>query len=102
MLAVSGGRLVTLSTPFGARGWWWKEWTEGGESWECYEIPATECPRIPATFLAEERRSLGPLFYASEYECRFVDTIDQVFRSADIDAALSDEIAPLFGGIAVA
>src|SRR5436190_1727587 len=26
MLAVSGGRLVALSTPFGRRGWFWQEW----------------------------------------------------------------------------
>ncbi len=26
MLAVSGGRLIALSTPFGTRGWWYREW----------------------------------------------------------------------------
>jgi hypothetical protein len=29
MLAVSQGRLVALSTPFGQRGWFWQEWTLG-------------------------------------------------------------------------
>lgn len=26
MIAVSGGRIIALSTPFGTRGWWYREW----------------------------------------------------------------------------
>ncbi len=26
MIAVSGGRIIALSTPFGTRGWWYQEW----------------------------------------------------------------------------
>lgn len=96
MLAVSNGRLITMSTPWGARGWWWKEWVDGGTTWERYEIPATACPRISAEFLAEERR-YGELFYASEYECRFVDTEDMAFRSEDVEAALDSSVRPLWG-----
>jgi hypothetical protein len=33
MPAVSGGRIVLLSTPFGNRGFFRKEWSEGGEDW---------------------------------------------------------------------
>ena len=58
MLAVSGGRLVAMSTPFGTRGWWYEAW-ESSEPWERYEVPATMCPRISAEFLEEERRSMG-------------------------------------------
>lgn len=101
MLAVSGGRLIALSTPWGKRGWWHQEWTGGGPSWERYEVPATACPRIPAAFLEEERRSMGPLFFASEYECQFVETEDQLFAYDDIAAAITDDVQPLFaiGGI---
>jgi hypothetical protein len=96
MLAVSAGRLATLSTPFGKRGWWHKEWTEGGEGWRRFEVPATDCPRISAAFLEEERRSMGALFFASEYECRFVETVDQVFSHELVMAAVSDDVRPLF------
>lgn len=95
MLAVSGGRLIALSTPWGKRGWWYEAWT-GGEAWERYEIPATRCPRISAAFLAEERQALGPTFYAQEYECAFVETLDTVFAYDDVMAALDDDTAPLF------
>ena len=95
MLAVSGGHLVALSTPWGKRGWWYDAW-QSGEAWERYEVPATDCPRIHPDFLAEERRVLGDLWFRSEYLCQFTDTVDQVFATDDIQAALSAEVAPLF------
>src|SRR5688572_23858387 len=54
MLAVSGGALMMLTTPHGKRGVFYEEWTSG-HGWERYEVPARECPRIPASFLEEER-----------------------------------------------
>src|SRR5215204_2323849 len=87
MLAVSGGSLMMLSTPFGKRGVFYDEWT-GGEGWERYEVPASECPRIPAEFLEEERATLPPWVYRQEYECSFEETEDQVFTSDMIDKAV--------------
>jgi len=95
MLAVSGGRLLALSTPFGQRGWWHAEWTAGGDAWERYEIPATMCPRIPSAFLAEERRALG-IFYDQEFMGAFIDTDTAIFRGEDIDALLDPTVLPLF------
>lgn len=95
MLAVSGGRLVALSTPFGKRGWWHQEWTEGAD-WERIEIPATDCPRIPPAFLARERATLPPWWYSQEYECRFGETTDQLFSYDLVQAAISGEVLPLF------
>ena len=42
MLAVSGGRLVALSTPWGQRGWWYEAWERGGTTWERVQITAHE------------------------------------------------------------
>jgi hypothetical protein len=95
MLAVSGGRLVAMSTPFGTRGWWYEAW-RSGELWERYEVPAEQCPRISPELLAEERRSMGAWWFEQEYLCRFNDAQDAVFRRADIDAAFTDDIEPLF------
>jgi len=58
MLAVSQGRLIAPSTPHGTRGWWYECWEKGGASWERVKVPATDCPRITAEFLAEEERSM--------------------------------------------
>ncbi len=96
MLAVSQGRLVALSTPFGKRGWFHNEWIGTG-SWERVKITAQQCPRIADDFLTEERRALGPRWFRQEYLCSFEDTIDAVFSYEDVQAALSSSITPLFG-----
>ena len=95
MLAVSRGRLVALSTPFGQRGWFHAEWTGSG-TWERVRVTADQIPRITPEFLAEERKALGERWFAQEFQCSFESTIDAVFDSADIAAALSDDIKPLF------
>jgi hypothetical protein len=96
MLAVSRGRLVCLSTPFGRRGWFFEAW-EGSEAWERVKITADQCPRIPADFLAEEEKALGQRWYRQEYHCSFEDAIDAVFAFEDINAACCDAVPPLFG-----
>lgn len=96
MLAVSGGRLLMLSTPFGKRGVFFEEFTQG-TAWERYEVSAVDCPRIAQEFLEEERRSLGAWWYEQEYLCQFKDTVDSVFSHEDVSAAMSDEVTPLFG-----
>jgi hypothetical protein len=96
MLAVSGGRLLALSTPWGKRGWWYRAWEQGGATWERVKVTALDCPRISSAFLEEERRELGDLFYQSEYMCRFVDTVDQVFATDLVMAAVSTDVQPLF------
>jgi hypothetical protein len=95
MLAVSGGRLILLSSPFGKRGFFFEEWEYGGAAWRRFKVKATDCPRIPAAYLAEERRKLG-VFYAQEFECEFLETKNALFYSADIDAMLSADVEPLF------
>lgn len=95
MLAVSGGRLVMMSTPFGKRGVFFDEWTDG-EGWERYEVPAFECPRIPPAFLEAERRALPEWVYRQEYGCEFVETDDQVFGYDLVKSAITPEVTPLF------
>jgi Terminase large subunit, T4likevirus-type, N-terminal len=96
MLAVSGGRLMMLSTPAGRRGVFHEAWTNG-EGWERYEIPAEEVPRIPPGFLAEERAALPAFIYEQEYCCRFIETEDQLFGYDLVASSITDEVAPLFG-----
>jgi Terminase large subunit, T4likevirus-type, N-terminal len=95
MLAVSKGRLIALSTPFGKRGWFHDAW-HSNEPWQRLRITADECPRITREFLAEERRALGDRWYRQEYLCSFEDVVDAVFAYSDIQAALRDDVKPLF------
>ncbi len=89
MLAVSGGDLDAMSTPFGTRGWWYEAWRSEA-AWERYEVPAELCPRISPEFLAEERASMGDWWYEQEYGCQFKDAQSAAFRREDIDNAFSE------------
>jgi hypothetical protein len=71
MLAVSGGRLICLSTPYGKRGFYHDAWANGGNDWARIRVPADQVPRITADFLARERRTLGEQWYRQEYFCSF-------------------------------
>jgi hypothetical protein len=97
MLAVSNGKLILMSTPFGKRGHFFEEWTNN-QGWEKIEVKATECPRISPEFLEEERRSLGDWWFSQEYMCEFMETLDNLFSYDLINKAVSSDIKPLFGG----
>lgn len=99
MLAVSRGRLLALSTPWGKRGWFYEEWAGSGD-WQRLKVTAHDCPRISPAFLEEERASLGEWWFAQEYLCEFRDTTDSFFSHAAIAGVLSNDIEPLFGGAA--
>ena len=91
MLAISKGRLVLMSTPFGKRGHFYKEWNEG-EEWEKITIDAECCPRISKDFLETEKKALGEWWYKQEYMCEFMDTVDSAFRTEDIDKMSKEEV----------
>jgi hypothetical protein len=91
--AVGGGRIIALSTPWGKRGWWWEAWRDtspDAEPWERYKVPATECPHILPSFLAQERRRMGSFWYDQEYGTEFLDADSSALRSEDVDRAIQD------------
>jgi len=96
MLAVSGGRHVLMSTPNGKRGHFWDAWN-GEPGWERLQVTAQQCPRIPAAFLAQERRALGPRWFAQEYECSFEEGDAQLFNFDVVMRALANDVPVLFG-----
>jgi hypothetical protein len=98
MLAVSGGRLVLLSTPWGRRGFFWEVWTNGGPAWHRVKVTAPECPRIPAGWLALERQSIPERIFRQEYMCSFEDIESQVFPTDLVVEAFTDDVKPLFAG----
>lgn len=91
MLAVSGGSLVLLSTPFGTRGFFWEAY-KNRDKWEYYEIPATQCPRISEQFLEEEKEEMGEWWYRQEYLIEFLDSVTAAFRSEDIERIVDREV----------
>jgi Helicase len=96
MLAVSAGRMLAMSTPFGRRGWFY-EASRSGE-WRVTTVKAEQCPRITKEFLEAERVALGEWRYKQEYECEFVDVAGLMFRSADIEAIFAGPPTELSAG----
>jgi hypothetical protein len=101
MLAVSQGRFIALSTPFGRRGLFCTNWESQDSTWERITARATECPRISREFLEEQRRLLGPRMFAQEFDCQFVEAMDQVFSSESVAAIFegSDSELPALLGV---
>ena len=98
MLAVSAGRIVLLSTPWGRRGFYWEVWSNGGPAWYRVQVTAAECPRITAEWLRIERDSLPERLYRQEYECSFEDIESQVFATELVTEAFTPNVKPLFPG----
>lgn len=71
MLAVTGGRLVAISTPYGMRGWFYRAWAE--ERGERIRVTAYDIPRISPEFLEAERRALGDWAFRQEYLAEFIE-----------------------------
>ena len=55
---------------------------------------AADCPRISQAFLEKERKRLGPMMYAQEYQCEFIDAGASAFSGELIDACLSHDFEP--------
>ena len=112
MLAVSQGRLVALSTPYGKLGFFHDEWHHG-RRWSRYRVTALECPRFhtgPAVpeeappgmpeglspFLAEEWLTHGDVWFRQEYLCEFVDEARSIFPRQLLDRAFRPDVPPLW------
>lgn len=96
MLAVSGGRIILMSTPFGRRGHFWEAWSKGGDRWDRFTFRADENSRINKGFLEEELATLGRYWYSQEYQCEFLDPVDSIFSYELVANAFTSEIEPLF------
>lgn len=95
MLAVGGGDLWLLSTPWRTHGFFYQEW-KYGEGWEKIAVPGTRCPRIPAQFLEEERSKLGEPVFRREYLCEFHDLGGALFARELVERCFTAQVALLF------
>lgn len=92
------GQLMMMSTPAGKRGMFHTAW-EVESDWYKLKIIAEQVPRRwPPSALAAIRADpmMTERMYRQEFECSFEDTIDQAFSTADIDAAVCDDVKPLY------
>ena len=95
-LAVSGGDVWLISTPFGRRGFFYRAWMEGGPGWQRVKVPATECPRIRPENLARDRIAMGDRWFRQEYPCEFAANEETLFPEELVRKAIKYDIQPLF------
>jgi hypothetical protein len=97
MLAVGRGDLWMMSTPYGKQGFFYDTWVHGGDVWKRVTATATDCDRISAEFLDEERAVLGALWFRQEFQCEFVDGGAGVFDRDLVEGAIDDSFSPVEG-----
>jgi hypothetical protein len=97
MLAVGGGDLWLMSTPYGKQGFFYETWAHGGSEWSRVSVTAEGCGRIGAGFLEEERKTMGAQWFAQEYLCTFVDGADSMYGRDVVERAMDDDVEPLKG-----
>jgi hypothetical protein len=95
MLAVSGGRLVALSTPFGKRGWFWEAYEKEAD-WHRFTVTADHSPRVREFMKQEVARGLPLRYVDQEFRCVFNDPLDSLFRWDDIEAMVHTDFKPAF------
>jgi hypothetical protein len=101
MLALGKCELEVLSTPFGKQGWFFEIFNTPKRLalFHSWQITVDQCPRISREFLEEERLEIGDRWFNQEYYLAFNDTVDAVFTSDIIEAAIKrTSLPPLFGG----
>lgn len=97
MLAVTKGRLLLMSTPWTKTGHFHGIWTQG-DGWHRERVTVHDVPRIDAAWIAQQQLAMPRMWFQCEYLCEFIDSEDAVFAPEHLDNALTDSVAPLFGG----
>jgi hypothetical protein len=96
MLAVGDGDLWLMSTPFGKTGFFYEMWAHGGPGWDRFSVAATDCPRIKAAYLEDQRGTMGQAWFAQEFLCEFVDSGgDGLFGRDLLEEAVDETVLPL-------
>ncbi len=90
------GRLILAGTPKGRRGFFHRQWTEGGPEWLKIMKRASENPRLDPAILEEARRTLPEWEFLQEYECRFMQAQDQYFSNYTINKMFDSNVKPLW------
>jgi len=87
MLAVTKGKIILLSTPFGKGGYFYDCFNN--PSFSKFHVSSEDCPRKDQVFLDQEKRRMTNLQYSQEYLGEFVDELMQFFPTALIKKCMT-------------
>ena len=86
MLAITKGKIILLSTPFGKEGYFYDRYKD--PTFKKFHVSSEDCPRKDEHFLTEEKKRMTKLQYAQEYLGEFVDELMQFFPTTLIQRAM--------------
>jgi hypothetical protein len=95
MLATTDGRCIAMSTARGRRGWFWREFEQGGPEWHRERITWEQIPRFKPSYIERTRHRIGEFMFRQEFGCEFADEVEQLFATHLVDAAFSPDVQPL-------
>lgn len=96
MLSATGGQLLCPSTPNGDRGWWRDAWKSDDPAWARLTVSIDQLPRLTAAEIERQKATLTPNQFRQEFLLEFLDLDLQFYSTETIEAALCDDIVPLF------
>jgi hypothetical protein len=97
MTVTTKGAVIALTTPRGLRGWFSDTWHSSfDDEWQRIKVETSQCPRLTETELKKQLRDLGPAQFRQEFGLEFLANSDAAFMPHIIDAAISEEVKPLW------
>lgn len=102
------GQFIAPTTPAGRRGWFHREWTEGGEDWRRIRVPVDANRHVSDAKIAAARRRMTPSEFSVEYGLSFGGSEDALYPPELVEAAMDRNVRLLdatwkrFGGRAAA
>jgi hypothetical protein len=98
-VAMTEGAIVSIGTPKGGRGWFYRLWSDQDQDWERYRVTADDVPRDLSDLIETTRAIRGERGVRQEYFCSFEDDAEAFFRVEDLERSLTladTSAAPLF------
>lgn len=94
--AEGGGWLWLMSTPAEPVGFFHRLWSHQSTGWTRLKVTAHDCPRIPASMIAEAKRSFPADRFAREYLCEFSQPATAVFPEEIVRACIDCDLPDFF------
>lgn len=90
MTTFTDGKIMMLSTPNGKQGVFWNCYNS--PYWEKYQFGWDVCPINTHEKMAEKRARMTQMQFASEYEAKFVASLNAYFHPKDVENAVDHEL----------
>ena len=82
------GQIICPTTPSGRRGWFFREWQEGGEDWRRIRVPTEAGRHVSDKKISAARRRMTASEFSVEYGLSFGGSEDSLFPPELVEQAM--------------